>query len=73
MELRRRAEQLLEQMAASAESVRILRALEVLEQIGSLEAKSLLKVLAQGTPEARLTREAKASLERLAKRPAVMP
>ncbi len=50
-----------------------LRALEVLEHIGTAEARSLLEDLAKGVPEARLTREAKASLTRLAKRPVRKP
>ena len=40
----------------------------VLEAIGSAEAKQLLESLANGAPEANLTREAKAALERLARR-----
>ena len=46
------------------------RALRALEQMGSLDARHLLQRLAQGAPEARLTLEAKASLERLSKRAA---
>jgi WD40 repeat protein len=49
------------------ESLRTLRAIEVLEHIGSEEARTALETLAGGAPEARLTREAKASLERLAR------
>ena len=44
------------------------RAVQLLEMLGSAEASQLLQELAQGAPEARLTQEAKASLERLAKR-----
>jgi WD40 repeat protein len=47
---------------------RPLRAVEALEHIGSPEAQEVLKTLATGAPEARLTQEAKASLDRLAKR-----
>jgi hypothetical protein len=50
------------------ESLRGLRAVHVLEQIGTPEAREQLRKLASGAPEARLTREAKASLNRLAKR-----
>ena len=48
----------------------MLRAIEVLEHIGTAEARQVLKSLANGAPEARRTREAKSSLERLAKRTA---
>jgi WD40 repeat protein len=51
------------------EALRSLRALAVLEDIGTPEARQALDRVAQGAPEARLTREAKASLERLARRP----
>jgi hypothetical protein len=40
-------------------------ALEVLEHAGTPEARRLLKDLARGVPEARLTREARAALTRL--------
>jgi WD40 repeat protein len=75
-EARRRAEGLLARVEGpitDPERLCALRALEVLEHIGSTEAKGLLKTLAQGAPQARLTREAKASLERLAERPVVRP
>jgi WD40 repeat protein len=49
------------------EDLRTLRAIEVLERIASPESRTLLKTLASGPPEGRLTREAKASLERLAR------
>jgi HEAT repeat protein len=42
-----------------------LRAVEALEHIGSPAAVRLLTTLAKGVPDARLTREAKASLARL--------
>jgi hypothetical protein len=45
-----------------------LRAVEVLEYIGIPEACQLLEELAKGAPTARITQEAKASMERLAKR-----
>jgi hypothetical protein len=41
---------------------------EVLEHIGTSDAKQLLEMLATGTEGARLTKEARASLERLNKR-----
>jgi hypothetical protein len=50
-----------------------LRAVEVLENVGTPQARNMLESLAAGAPEARLTREAKTSLERLAKQPAASP
>jgi hypothetical protein len=66
-------EQLLERLKAPSESLRPFRALEVLEHLGTPEAQQVLESLAQGAPEARLTQEAKASLERLAKRSVAKP
>jgi hypothetical protein len=40
----------------------------VLEAIGTPEARKVLQTLAKGAAEARLTREAKAALARLARR-----
>jgi hypothetical protein len=51
-----------------AETLRVLRAVEVLEQTGSADARRTLQILAEGPAKCRLTREAKASLERLEKR-----
>jgi hypothetical protein len=48
----------------SPERLRELRALEVLERIDNARARELLKTLAQGAAQARLTRDARASLER---------
>jgi hypothetical protein len=74
LEVRRRLEQLLETLSGSpAEQVYTVRAVEVLEQIGSPEARRLLETLASGVPEARLKREAKASLQRLDHKSAVVP
>jgi RNA polymerase sigma factor (sigma-70 family) len=64
----RRAEALLEKLKegpASPALLRTSRALEVLEDIGTAQAQELLKTLAEGLPEARLTSEAKASLGRI--------
>lgn len=71
-EVRRRLEAFLVKEAKAAsepppERLRALRAIEMLEHIGTLPAQELLKSLASGAAEARLTQEAKASLERLAK------
>src|SRR4051794_16642953 len=61
----RRLERLL---ADIPEPLRWLRALTVLEAIGTAEARRVLEGVAGGEPGARPTREAKASLERLARR-----
>jgi RNA polymerase sigma factor (sigma-70 family) len=76
LEARQRLEQLVEKLAGpvtSPDRLRTLRALEVLEHIGTSEARQVLEGLTKGMPEARLTREAKASLERLARRPTAAP
>jgi WD40 repeat protein len=70
-EVRERVEHLLEKLESPdrlRERMRGVRVHEVLEQIGTPEARQVLKTIAQGAPEAVLTRDAKASLERLAKR-----
>ena len=74
-EVRRRVDQLLEKLdlAKSPQRLQGLRTVEVLEHIGTPEAQAVLKSLAQGAPEARLTQEAKAGLDRLVKRPAARP
>ena len=65
-ELRRRAERLLERLTeAPRDQWPVLRAIEVLERAGTPQARRVLEGLAEGAPKARLTREAKASLERL--------
>jgi RNA polymerase sigma factor (sigma-70 family) len=65
-EARRRIERAL-QAAGSAvpQRRRQLRAVEVLERVGTAEARDLLKVLAGGTRPAFLTWEARAALDRL--------
>ena len=71
LEVRQRAEALLDrlrQAVASPEALRQGRALEVLELSGTAEARRLLEELAKGAPEARLTRDAQEALERLARR-----
>jgi WD40 repeat protein len=68
LEVRRRIEQLLEQDGVpSCERLQNLRAVEVLEKIGSPEACRLLEELASGMPGARLTQEVNSALGRLAK------
>jgi dipeptidyl aminopeptidase/acylaminoacyl peptidase len=53
--------------------LRASRAVEVLEYLGTPEAREVLARLAGGAPRARLTWEARASLERLARRPRRLP
>jgi hypothetical protein len=55
------------------DTVRAVRGVYVLERIGSERAVKLLKKLAEGDPAARLTREAKISLERLEVRKPTKP
>jgi hypothetical protein len=57
----------------SAETVREVRAVEALEVIGSPEARRLLEKLAAGPSGMRLTEEAKASVERLARPSSIRP
>jgi WD40 repeat protein len=72
LEVRRRIERLLEKLGPRAppspEQMRTARAVDVLEQVGTPEAKLLLEKLARGEPAAELTHMAKAALERLAQR-----
>jgi RNA polymerase sigma factor (sigma-70 family) len=67
VEVKGRVARLLAAIAANvtAEDRRTLRAVEVLVQAGTPQARELLRTLAGGDPEAPLTREAKAGLERL--------
>src|SRR6266540_4273887 len=60
-EVRRQLKLLLDQVGSrplSSEQFHVLRAVEVLEQIGTPGARQVLEVLTTGAPEARLTREA---------------
>jgi hypothetical protein len=68
-ELRARLERLLQKLddVPPPKTLRQARAVMVLEHIGTPEAINLLKSLAGGPSEARLTREAKASFDRLEK------
>lgn len=70
-ETRRRIEALiarLEPPAATPDRLRTYRAIEALEHAATFEARFTLLKLAHGIPEALQTREAKAALERLARR-----
>ncbi len=69
-EVRRRLTHLIERADDgrwSSDGLRTLRAIEVLERIGSREARRVLETLAGGPAEGRLSQEAKASLSRLAR------
>jgi hypothetical protein len=75
-EVRKQAKELLRKaglLSRSPEVLQRLRAVQVLERIGSPEARRLLEALARGVPAARETREATASLERLAQRASPRP
>jgi WD40 repeat protein len=73
-ELRRRAEPLLEQLAEpSREQWPCLRAVDVLERVGTPDARQHLEALSRGAPQVRLTREAEAALQRLKRRPTSSP
>jgi len=72
LEVKRQLETLLgkqtqERLNPSPEILRILRTLEVLELAGTPEARQTLERLASGASQARLTQDAKASLDRLAR------
>jgi hypothetical protein len=76
LEVRQRLEALLKKLegpVTSPESLRLIRAVEVLELASTAEARELLASLGKGAPEARLTRDARESLERLNKRPPAKP
>jgi WD40 repeat protein len=71
LETRQRIEALLRRVEhPPPDKARLIRAVEILEQLATPETRSLLQRLAAGAPGARLTREAKDTLERLAKRAA---
>jgi hypothetical protein len=76
LEARKRVEELLEGVRATAtspENLRSLRGVEVLEHLGTPDARQVLESLAKGATEARLAREVKGALERLAKRQPTKP
>jgi hypothetical protein len=76
LDFRRRVEQLLEKVEADVitpKVTRAIRAVEALEYAGTPEAVQLLNALARGASDARLTREAKATSDRLGRRRAVAP
>jgi WD40-like Beta Propeller Repeat/WD domain, G-beta repeat len=68
-EVSRQIDQLLKEgEIPSGPRLQSLRAVVVLERIGTADAKRVLEHLATGTPEARLTTDAKSSLERIVRR-----
>jgi hypothetical protein len=72
-EAKQRIERILEDLSHGALPVELERALEALEQSGSAEARQLLESLTKGAPDARFTKQAKATLERLANRSVTPP
>jgi hypothetical protein len=70
LELRRRIDQLVKAIGESrtkpsGDRLRCWRAVEILEQIGTPQARQLLEALSRGAPGALQTREAQAALARL--------
>jgi hypothetical protein len=66
LELKQRLESLLEKFSSS-QHLRTLRAVQVLEQLGTEKSREVLTRLTTGAPEALLTQEARMAVERLAK------
>jgi hypothetical protein len=75
LEVRRRTEDLLARLerVPAPEQLRLLRSVAILERIATPEARNVLRALAGGAPEALLSRETRASLQRLNRRDAVVP
>jgi hypothetical protein len=76
LEARKRARELLESAGKaelSPDALRVVRGMEVLERIGNAAAKRTLRTLADSTSEGRLSREARAALQRLDKRLTAKP
>ncbi len=74
LEIRQRVQAILERLRApltQPELLQALRAVAVLEDIDTSQARQILKELANGAPHSRITREAKASLERMQRRSAL--
>jgi hypothetical protein len=71
LEVRRRLEEILQELAEPVpcpEYQRSMRTLEALEHMGTPAARRLVQALAQGASDARLTQAATASLQRLNQR-----
>jgi hypothetical protein len=78
LEARRRIEALLadredSQPRLTPGQLRQVRALGLLEQLGSKEARQMLEALAAGAPDAWLTKEARETLDRLNRRSTALP
>jgi RNA polymerase sigma factor (sigma-70 family) len=76
LEARRRLERILaplQDRVPPADTLQALRAVEVLEQVGTAEAAEVLKQVADRAAATWLRQEAKAALDRLARRPAARP
>jgi RNA polymerase sigma factor (sigma-70 family) len=75
-EVRRRVEALLAKLDApvpSDDRLRAVRAVEVLEHVGTPEAREILQSVAGGPGECLRSREARAALQRLERRPEMKP
>jgi RNA polymerase sigma factor (sigma-70 family) len=68
LEVRKQAERLLERLASPKVRLRRARVLELLEQLGTPEARRLLEALVGGAPGAEVTEEARAAVARLRQR-----
>ena len=72
LETRQRVDKLIQRLetnqAPPTDVLRALRAIEVLEQLGTPEAKAVIDTIAKGAPGAKLTVEAQKALERLGKK-----
>ncbi|MBL8797530.1 MAG: WD40 repeat domain-containing protein, partial [Planctomycetia bacterium] len=71
LEVTLRVERLLERIESgklSAEQLRGVRGIWVLEQLGTPEARRVLEAVARGAPDATLTREAKAAVVRMSRK-----
>lgn len=70
LDLAKRVQRILDRLEPGRELppdvARVVRAIEVLEQLGTPEVRQFLQTLAEGAPGARLTREAQAALKRSA-------
>jgi hypothetical protein len=75
LEARKRIERLLERLTTQVPGplLQSLRGVEVLEHVGTAEARRILQDLAGGAPASTLSCEARAALERLARRPSASP